>query len=354
MSELKEQIQAIIKSVESLKDELNQGEKNLSDALTRKLDSLKNAMSEFRVADTERVEILSGDISKLREDIEEISQKKIVFPDFKKEVDQLETNLSKVTSSFKNKEEELEKKFKGELTKLNEDIESLRGDTMRAVAHRGGGNANRNILVNSNPSTLSRYTDLNLIAASTISLTYTNNDTLKTTDLTVDLSGNRGRWIKPYHWGVVTTGQAATAGRVLLSEFEVTQPVVLGAIIVNHASSIVGSVICGIYGPIPTEETCLNASVLAQSAITDCVGTATQPQSILFQSSVLAQKGRYYAATQFSSASEFYLRNSNTTQVVGWVQFYNRSGGFGALTDPCPAVTETGSAAPGNLVRIIP
>ena len=44
---------------------------------------------------------------------------------------------------------------------------------------------NRNILVSGNPSTLGRYTDLNLLAGSGATLTYVNNDTLKTTDLTI-------------------------------------------------------------------------------------------------------------------------------------------------------------------------
>lgn len=42
---------------------------------------------------------------------------------------------------------------------------------------------------------------------------------------------------------------------------------------------------------------------------------------------------------------------SNKNQVAGWGQYYDRSGGYGALTDACPAVTSTGSANPGIVLR---
>ena len=53
----------------------------------------------------------------------------------------------------------------------------------------GGGNANRNITVGGNSSTLSRYTDINIIAGSGASLSYVNNDTTKRLDLTITATG---------------------------------------------------------------------------------------------------------------------------------------------------------------------
>lgn len=55
-----------------------------------------------------------------------------------------------------------------------------------------GGNMNRNIWVNGNSSVLSRYTDINLIAGTNVTLSYVNNDTRKTTDVTVSATGGGG------------------------------------------------------------------------------------------------------------------------------------------------------------------
>lgn len=53
----------------------------------------------------------------------------------------------------------------------------------------GGGNANRNIAINGNSSVLSRYTDINLIAGSNVTITYAFNDTTKYTDITIATAG---------------------------------------------------------------------------------------------------------------------------------------------------------------------
>lgn len=69
--------------------------------------------------------------------------------------------------------------------KLNKSIEIV----TRKV---GGGNANRNIAVNGNSSTLSRYGDINLKAGSNVTLSYANNNTSKMLDLTIAASGGGG------------------------------------------------------------------------------------------------------------------------------------------------------------------
>jgi len=86
-----------------------------------------------------------------------------------------------------------EKKWEKKLDELQKRIEKLRADMLSWSSRGGGGgNANRNILVGNNPSTLGRYTDLNLKAGTNITLSYTNNDNLKTTDLTITSSGGAG------------------------------------------------------------------------------------------------------------------------------------------------------------------
>ena len=92
----------------------------------------------------------------------------------------------------KEETEDKVKEIKKTVNDLEEEIKKLRRDTMSAVASRGGGNMNRNILVGNNPSTLGRYTDLNLLAGANITLTYNNNDNLKTTNLTIGAAAGSG------------------------------------------------------------------------------------------------------------------------------------------------------------------
>lgn len=159
------------------------------------------------------------------------------------------------------------------------------------------------------------------------------------------------RWIKPYHSDIVATSQVAVAGRVFLLLFEVTEGVVnVDGIAISNAATIDGDIIVGIYGPVITEETATDLPLIVESAVTAHSGANTS-QTITFTSTSL-NKGRYYAAIQFSSATATYNRTGNVRQVAGWTHLYDRVGGFGALTDPCPTQTESVSAMPGINIRV--
>ena len=160
----------------------------------------------------------------------------------------------------------------------------------------------------------------------------------------------KGRWIKPYHWVVAVTNQAFTAGRVLLSEFEVASTMTVDQIVYIVGSTLSGSVTVGIYGPIATEETASGAALAVESAST-AQGSINTSQAITITDTVLT-KGRYYLALEGDNAAGTYQRIGNQTQVVGWGQYYDRAGGYGALTNPCPTPTNTGSALPGIVLRI--
>lgn len=157
------------------------------------------------------------------------------------------------------------------------------------------------------------------------------------------------RWAVPYHTGVAATSQTFTAGRVLLAEFELEEAAFIDGVSYVTGAAAAGNVTVGVYGPITTEETCNSAPVLVQSASTAQSGTNTE--QFISLTKTLAKAGRYYVALEGSDASGTYMRQANQTQVVGWGQFYDRGGGYGTLTDPCPSVTNTGSAIPAMRVR---
>lgn len=63
---------------------------------------------------------------------------------------------------------------------------------MSRLANKGGGNANRNIAIGGNTSVLSKFTDINLKAGNNVTITYTNNNTTKYTDITISATGGGG------------------------------------------------------------------------------------------------------------------------------------------------------------------
>lgn len=160
------------------------------------------------------------------------------------------------------------------------------------------------------------------------------------------------RWASPYHTAVTVTSQTFVAGTVFAALFEVTQPVVADQMCYVVGGVAQGSVRMGIYGPVVTEETMLTSPLLATTASTSqsaisinsphCIDLTTNPE---------LKQGRYYMVLQGADATGTYMRNSNTAQVTGWGQSYARGGGYGAFTDPAPAMTNTGSAIPGIRVR---
>ena len=146
------------------------------------------------------------------------------------------------------------------------------------------------------------------------------------------------RWIKPSITnGTQSTSGTLTAGRVHLNHFEVNYPVIVDAIAFYNFATVAGNITVGIYGPIPTEETCLNAPVLVQSASTAMAG-ANQRQVISLTPTTL-RPGRYYVAFETSDATATFGTGTSAGTIIEWIQYYDRGGGYGALTDPCPAVT---------------
>lgn len=160
-----------------------------------------------------------------------------------------------------------------------------------------------------------------------------------------------GRWLTPVHGGVAATSQTFTAGRVLLVQFHVPIACVSDGLAYAVGGTAAGSVTGGIIGPIArTGDTAAGGAVLAESAST-AQGSINTVQVLTWTAVALAP-GVYYAALEGSDNTGTYMRQSNQSQAAGLVQYYDRSGGYGALTATTPAVTDTGSAAPGIRIRL--
>jgi hypothetical protein len=165
------------------------------------------------------------------------------------------------------------------------------------------------------------------------------------------VTGAVGRWLKPVHWSIALTSQTFTVGRVLLAQIEIPRPCTVNGLAYIVGSVSAGNVIGGLIGPVSrTADTPLGGAVLAQSAST-AQSAANNPQALTW-TAVHVAAGVYYVALEGSDATGSYMRNGNQVQAPGLTFTYDRSGGYGALTNPTPAVTSTGSFIPGMLLRL--
>lgn len=172
-----------------------------------------------------------------------------------------------------------------------------------------------------------------------------------TSRIALQSPGSPGRWLAPTHGGIATTSQTFTAGRVLLLQIHVPVACVCDGLAYVVGAVAAGNVIGGIIGPVSrTGDTAAGGAVLAESAST-AQASATTAQTLTWTAAALPP-GIYYVALEGSDATGTYARQSNQAQALGLVQFYDRGGGFGALTPTTPAVTDTGSAAPGVRLRL--
>jgi len=162
------------------------------------------------------------------------------------------------------------------------------------------------------------------------------------------------RWIKPYFYTRNASSQPATAARVYLLEAELTEDAFIDGVSYIIGSAIGGNVTVGLYGPISNEETCDGAPLVVQSASTPQAGIVNQDQLVSLDDGRLhlVHAGRYYVAIEFDGTASTYNRNPNLVDVTGWSQYFDRSGGYGALPTRCPPVANSGSAFPLVKIRL--
>jgi hypothetical protein len=166
-------------------------------------------------------------------------------------------------------------------------------------------------------------------------------------------SFNKARFLAPYHGGdtPAVTDATPVVGRVLLELIEVPYACTVDAIVVTMGTVQSGNLCCAIYGPVSlTTDTCAGAALVVQSASV-AVGAAQTPQVVPIASTALAA-GKYYLALQFDNVTARYSRQANGMQVTGWAQYYDRAGGYGTFTAPCPTVSDTGGNVPGIRLRV--
>lgn len=155
------------------------------------------------------------------------------------------------------------------------------------------------------------------------------------------------RWFTVNHFtSSITIGHTTPIGRVYLHLLEIpTDDSIIDAISWNNTTTATGNVRVGLYQE-TTLDTAQGAILLVESASTAIVAqNGSNGNQLITLTPTKLNRGRYYVALQFDNIASQFFRGSNTVLVDNWATFYDRAGGYGAFTTPCPAVTIHGISA---------
>jgi hypothetical protein len=148
-----------------------------------------------------------------------------------------------------------------------------------------------------------------------------------------------------YHWDMnsppTTTTAAFTAGRVYMSPIYI--PMLLRARKIGFViDSVNANFTVGLYQD--NGSTPVGGTLIVQSASTAGAGTFTRMENTI--ADTYLEEGLYWIAIE-ADAAAVCLRGSGDTYVGGSYvgSYYDRGGGYGTLTTPCPALSGTGATA---------
>jgi hypothetical protein len=150
-----------------------------------------------------------------------------------------------------------------------------------------------------------------------------------------------------YEGGAAATSTTSVSGRVYLQQISIPKAIKVDAIVVSNFGSLSGEIRVGIYGPVDlTTDTPENAPLVVES---NSVTHAGSNQIVTFNETTI-QAGKYYLALQSQNATGF-LRKSSAGSPINLVGYYDRSGGYGAFTDPVPSFTNSTNPTIGITLR---
>lgn len=121
---------------------------------------------------------------------------------------------------------------KGDPGKFEDEKELVRLRNRLNSLGIGGGNANRNIAIGSNFNALSPFTDINILAGSNVTISYTPNLTTRYLDVTIAATGGGGGTVRSINSisGDTTAGSTAGTDYVYICDgtLTLTLPTVIG------------------------------------------------------------------------------------------------------------------------------
>jgi hypothetical protein len=133
-----------------------------------------------------------------------------------------------------------------------------------------------------------------------------------------------------------------TIGRVYLEEVEIPENCTVYGIQFYCYATAAGNVTVGLYSQ-ASEGVADNGVLLASSASTAVPGI-NQQVLVAFASATAVTAGRYFLAIEFSDNTNT-CGKPNSITLCANICYYDRGGGYGALTNPCPVTTTLNSSA---------
>lgn len=133
------------------------------------------------------------------------------------------------------------------------------------------------------------------------------------------------------------TNAFGTAGKVWLVPLDISWPVIVDRILYRVGSTQAGNVRVGIYKEGDTEDSPVGAELVVESA--SIAQAATNVVQLLTIADTVLEPGQYFIGLQGDDTSGTFHRSYDSGKNIA--TYYNRSGGYGAFTDPCPTLTTT-------------
>lgn len=194
----KEQMDSLLEEVRTVEKSGKQlTEVNVQDTLARLAEyegTFSTGMKELATKDS----TLEGEVVQLAGELGVLYEKFNALPDHAPFLEETTTSVSRVTESTT------------DLAKALEELDKRLTNRVNNI-QRGGGNANRSIIVGGNADTLGYFTDINLKAGTGITITYQANQTTKYTDITIASNGGGSGITRSIQTVAVNTVAAAVA-----------------------------------------------------------------------------------------------------------------------------------------------
>lgn len=142
-----------------------------------------------------------------------------------------------------------------------------------------------------------------------------------------------------YLWGpllpyLIASQAFGTAGRVYMIPIDVPWRITIDRIIYQVGIVGAGNVRLGIYREGATADSPAGADLVVESASVAQAGV-NNIQMVTVADTVLTP-GQYFSGIQGDNIAGTFYRSLDSGQVIA--RRYDRGGGYGAFTDPCPAV----------------
>jgi hypothetical protein len=176
-----------------------------------------------------------SDIAELKAEIEILRNKKEdlspIFDDLKA-LKQARTKIYNSIDDLQKKSEEDDRNDLKVTEELTNKINDLRKDLLNRINNiHGGGNMNRKEMIGG-VDVLKKYTDINWKAGANTTITYANNETLKTTDITITATGGSGGTVRSINSISTPQTAGATAGTdyvyLISGTTQITMPTAVG------------------------------------------------------------------------------------------------------------------------------